>query len=66
MSSFISNKDESPEGLDRLIRLNIRKNTEKVVRHWNVLPREVAESPTLEVSKAHLDVMLGDKVNLVE
>ena len=45
-------------------RLDIRKKffTVRVVGHWNRLPREVVDAPSLEAFKARLDGALSNLV----
>ena len=45
-------------------RLDIRKSsfTKRVVKHWNRLPRDVVESPSLEVFKRLVGVAVKDMV----
>ncbi|KFV81054.1 hypothetical protein N308_12215, partial [Struthio camelus australis] len=46
----------------RKFHLNMRKSffPVRVPEHWNRLPREVVESPLLEIFKSRLDVILGN------
>jgi len=48
----------------RRFRLDIRRKsfTQRVVKHWNSLPKEVVDAPSLEAFKARLDVALGSLV----
>ena len=44
------------------LRLNIRKHFLLVTKHWHRLPREAVESPSLEIFKSHLDMVLGNRL----
>jgi len=46
------------------VRLDIRKNFfyDRFVKHWNRLPREVIVSPSLEVFKRSVNMVLSDTV----
>ena len=45
-------------------RLDIRRKffTERMVMHWNRLPEEIVDAPSLDALKARMDVALGSLV----
>lgn len=47
--------------MSRKFHLSMRKNffTVLVPTHWNRMPSEAVESPSLEIHKKHLDAILG-------
>ncbi|KAJ7418008.1 hypothetical protein WISP_61333 [Willisornis vidua] len=52
--------DSGQKMMDRKFHLDMRKNffAVWVTEHWNRLPREVVESPSLEILQNHLDAIL--------
>lgn len=40
--------------------LNLKFITMRVMRHWNMLPREAVSAPSLEMFKARLDGALSN------
>ena len=49
-------------GLNSLEGISRDTHSQRVVTHWNSLPREVAEAPSLEAFEPRLDVALGSLV----
>ena len=47
-------------GLGWILRISF--STQRVVTHWNRLPKEAVDTPSLEAFKARLDVALGSLV----
>jgi len=61
MANILILPNHSEEGIES-ISVGRSFFTQRVVTHWNRLPREAVEAPSLEAFKARLDVALGSLV----
>jgi len=54
-------RDNEHKPKHRRYHLNVRKHlfTVRVTEHWHRLPRQIVQSPFVEILKSHLDVVLG-------
>ncbi|KAK4805823.1 hypothetical protein QYF61_000429 [Mycteria americana] len=71
MSQQCAQVAEAANGILACVRNSVASRTravignffpKRVVQHWHRLPRDVVESPSLEVFKSRVDVALGDMV----
>ena len=62
--SVVIEQGEMASSSESRSRLDIRKKsfTVRVVRHWNRLPSDVVDAPSLETFKARLDQALGNLI----
>jgi len=62
LCSCITFKKKKEEKKKRARLLLLFIYTQIMIRHWNRLPREVVESPSLQVFKKRVDVALRNMV----